>query len=80
MSEKKHTSSKVCSTALFTPRLPIQFISIDLIGPFDPSSSGYHYTLMVIHMLTGYTFCIPLKTKTANEVLQAYIEEVYTKF
>ena len=31
-------------------------------------------------MLTGYVFCIPLKSKQANEVLQAYIDNVYAKF
>ena len=31
-------------------------------------------------MLTGYVFCIPLKTKTATEVVQAYIDNVYAKF
>ena len=30
-------------------------------------------------MLTGDVFCIPLKTKTAEEVLQAYIDNVYSK-
>ena len=63
-----------------TLRLPMQFILVDLIGPSDPSSSGYHYALMVICMLTGYTFCIPLKTKTASKVFQALIDEVYAKF
>ena len=37
---------------LSTPRLPIQLISIDLITPFDPFSSGYQYALIVICMLT----------------------------
>ena len=41
---------------------------------------GHHYALTVICMLTGYIFCVPLKTKTASEVVQAYIDEVYTKF
>ena len=45
------------------PRLPMQFILINLVGPIDPSSNGYHYALIVICVLTGYTFCIPLKTK-----------------
>ena len=58
----------------------MQLISMDLIGPFDPSSSGYHYALTVICMLTGYTFCILLKTKTTNEVVQAYTDKVYAKF
>ena len=31
-------------------------------------------------MLTGHVFCIPLKSKQANEVLQAYIDNVYAKF
>ena len=34
----------------------------------------------VICMLTGYVFCVPLKTKTAEEVIQAYIDNVYAKF
>ena len=31
-------------------------------------------------MLTGYIFCIPLKTKTTKEVIQAYIDNIYSKF
>ena len=63
-----------------TPRLPMQFISMDLIGPFDPSSNWHHYDLTVICMLTGYTFCIPLKTRNTSKVVQAYIDKVYAKF
>ena len=60
---------------------PMQFISMDLIGEFHPpTTKGKRYALTVICMLTGYVFCIPLKTKTAEEVLQAYIEHVYSKF
>ena len=63
-----------------TPRLPMQFSSMDLVGPFDLSSNGHHYALTVICMLTGLTFCILLKTKTASEVVQIYIDEVYVRF
>ena len=60
---------------------PMQFISMDLIGEFHPpTSKGKRYALTVICNLTGYVFCIPLKTKTAEEVLQAYIDNVYSKF
>ena len=31
-------------------------------------------------MHTSYVFCIPLKTKTAQEVIQAYMRHVYSKF
>ena len=60
---------------------PMQFIFMDLIGEFHPpTTKGKRYALTVICMLTGYVFCIPLKTKTAEEVLQAYIDNVYSKF
>ena len=60
---------------------PMQFISTDLIGEFHPpTSKGKRYALTVICMLTGYVFGIPLKTKTTEEVLQAYIDNVYSKF
>ena len=60
---------------------PMEFISMDLIGEFYlPSKSGHKYALTVICMLTGYVFCIPLKTKQASEVIQAYIDNVYAKF
>ena len=55
-------------------RQPIQFISMDLIGEFYPPSQQRHrYALTVICMHTSYIFCIPLKSKTAQEVVQAYL-------
>ena len=60
---------------------PMQFISMDLIGEFHPPTSRKHrYALKVICMLTGYVFCVPLQTKTAEEVIQAYIDQVYSRF
>ena len=31
-------------------------------------------------MLTGYTFCIPIPSKKASDVITAYIDNVYSKF
>ena len=60
---------------------PMQFISMDLIGEFHlPTSRKHRYGLTVICMLTGYVFFVPLQTKTTEEVLQAYIDQVYSKF
>ena len=61
--------------------LPMQFISMNLIGEFHPPTSRRHrYALTVICMLMCYIFCIPLKTKSAKEVIKAYIDNVYSKF
>ena len=54
---------------------------MDLIGEFHPpTTKGKRYALTVICMHTGYVFCIPLKTKTAEEFLHAYVDNVYSKF
>ena len=62
----------------------MQFISMDLIGGFHPPSrQGHRYALTVICMHTSYIFCIPLKTKTAEEVVHiclTYLCHVYSKF
>ena len=60
---------------------PMHFISMDLIGEFHPPTSKKNrYALTVICMLTGNVFCVPLKTKTDEEFIQAYIDNVYSKF
>ena len=60
---------------------PMKFISMDLIGEFHPpSSKGNRYALTVICMHTGFVFCIPLKTKSAEDVVWAYIDRVYSQF
>ena len=47
--------------------ISIQFISMDIISPFDLSGNEHHYALTVIFMLTRYTFCLCLKTDSATE-------------
>ena len=60
---------------------PMQFISMDLIGKFyPPTTKNNRYALTLICMLMGYIFCVPLKTKTTEEVIQAYIDNTYSKF
>ena len=50
---------------------------MDLISEFDPASSkGNRYALTAICMLTGFTFCIPLKSKKAEDVVTAYLNHI----
>ena len=71
---------KYISGHFSAPMAPMEFISMDLIGDFTPSSKGNKYALTVICMLTGYTFCIPIPSKKASDVITAYIDNVYSKF
>ena len=60
---------------------PMQFISMDLIGEFHPcTAKNNRYALTAICMLMAYVFHVPLKTKTAEEIIQAYINNIYSKF
>ena len=55
----------------------MEFIAMDLIGEFHPASSkGNRYALIAICMLTGFTFCIPLKSKKAEDVVTAYLNHI----
>ena len=67
---------------IFKPSLqPIDFICMDLIGEFHPPTShGHRYALTAVCMLTGFTWCVPLKTKTAEEVTKAYMDHIYCNF
>ena len=59
--------------------IPMDFITMDLIGEFHPpSSQGNWYTLTGVCMLTGFTWCIPLKSKKTSDVSRAYLQNVYS--
>ena len=56
----------------------MDFIAMDLIGEFHPpSSQGNRYALTGVCMLTGFTWCIPIKSKKATDVARAYMQHVY---
>ena len=67
---------------LFHPSMsPMDFICMDLIGEFHPPTrSGHHFALTACCMLTGFTWCVPLKTKTADEVVTAYKNHIACPF
>ena len=54
---------------------------MDLIGEFHPPiSHGHHYALTAVCTLTGFTWYISLKTKTAEKVAKAYLDQIYSLF
>ena len=67
---------------LFHPSIsPVDFICMDLIGEFHPPTThGHCFALTPCCMLTGFTWCIPLKTKTAAEVVTTYKNHIYCNF
>ena len=67
---------------IFEPGVqPMEFLSMDLIGEFHPpSSKGNRYALTAVCMLTGYTFCIPIKNKSVEEIATAWRNHITFPF
>ena len=60
---------------------PMEFISMDLVGEFHPpSSKGNRYALTAVCMLTNFAFCIPLKNKSASEIVTAWRNHIAFPF
>ena len=60
-----------------SPPQPMEFIAMDLIGEFHPASSkGNRFALTAVCMLTGFTFCIPIKSKKAEDIINAYLNHI----
>ena len=84
----KHSNKRLYHHAKLIPRVysiiciqDMEFICIDLIGEFyPPSSKSNRYTLTAVCMLTGFTFCIPIKNKTAQEVVTAWRNHISFPF
>ena len=72
MTNKAITVSQQLKNEHFSsPPQPMEFIAMDLIGEFHPASSkGNRYALTAVCMLTGFTFCIPLKSKCCFDIGQ----------
>ena len=59
----------------------MEFVSMDLIGEFHPPpSKGNRYALTAICMLAGYMFCIPIKNKSAEEIITAWRNHITFPF
>ena len=64
-----------------TPDGPMQFICMDIVGPILPvSSRGNRFCLTVIDMLTGYTMAVPIPNKSAETIVNTYMNHVYSIF
>ena len=64
-----------------SPPQPMELIAMDLIGEFHPASSkGNRFALTAVCMLMGFTFCILLKSKHAEDVIRAYISHICCYF
>ena len=53
---------------------------MDIVRPFKETENGNQYALMVICMLTNYIFMIPIRSKSTEYIIKAYLTGVYSIF
>ena len=63
-----------------TPPYPFSHIAIDVIGKIKPSQEGHEYILTVICMLTNFCEAIPLKDQTSEDIVDALVNQIYTRY
>ena len=64
-----------------TPEGPMHFICMDIVGPISPiSSKGNIFCLTIIDMLTGYMMSGAIPNKSAETMVKAYMDHVYSIF
>ena len=56
--------------------LPFERAHGDLVGPIEKSSEGYQYILTVIDSLSRFVVAVPLRSKKAREVTEAFFRHV----
>ena len=54
---------------------PLDRVHVDLTGPLPKTKLGNRYIMVIKDYLTKYVWLIPLKTKTAMEVAEAFVGE-----
>ena len=59
---------------LFAPKAPLDFVAMDLLGPFKKTDHGSTYVLVITDRFSKLVRAIPMKSTTAPQVADAFIE------
>ena len=74
----QHATHKVKyeSKHLPIPNKPFDGICLDCVGPLEISKRGFKWILTCIDLYSSLLLAIPMKSKSADDVIHAYIETI----
>ncbi|OWY99673.1 reverse transcriptase [Phytophthora megakarya] len=62
------------------PRYPFEAVSMDFVTHTPESARGNTFLLLFQDMFSGYVMCKPMSSTTAQDVAEAYEEQVFQRF
>ena len=74
----QHATHKVKyeSKHLSIPQRPFDCICLDCVGSLERSSRGFKWILTYIDLHSSFLLAIPMKSKSADDVIHSYIESI----
>ena len=74
----QHATHKVKYESKHLPILnkPFDGICLDRVGPLERSKQGFKWILTCIDLHSSFLHAIPMKSKSADDVIHAYIETI----
>ena len=72
----QHTMHKIKyeSKHLPIPNKPFDSICLDCVGPLERSKRNFKWILTCIDLHSSFMIAVPMKSKSANDVIHAYVE------
>ena len=74
--EIKHFKIKYEIKHLPIPNKPFDGICLDCVGPLERSQQGFKWILTCIDLHSSFLLPLPMKSKSADDVIHAYIETI----
>ena len=71
--------TKYAHIHLEIPKMSMAILAMDNIGRLPVTSKGHHYALTAICLHMPFIFVIPLKEKSAQHIVHAYLTGILTK-
>ena len=60
--------------------VPMEWVHIDILGPFPPNKSGNVYILMMIDQFTRWVESMPLKDETVEVMARSAVDNFFSRF
>ena len=77
---KKSTVKPRAGLGSFRAGAPMEWVHMDILGPFPPSESGNHYILLMVDQFTKWVEIHPIPDQTAERMARIAVDQFFSRF